>query len=103
MSLSTKQKHTLRVLGQKRPDDAQLGAAGITEPFVAHLGRLLAEKELIKLRLNDTDLAGEERAAAAREAAAAAGAECVAVVGRTALLYRANPELEAKRRVLEKG
>jgi RNA-binding protein YhbY len=44
---------------------------------------------------------GPERQALAEQAATAIGADLITVVGRTALLYRANPELDAKQRVLK--
>jgi RNA-binding protein len=99
MSLTGKQKSQLRSLGQKLADDAHLGKAGLTDTFVAHVNQLLARKELVKLRF--TDVEGPERQALAEQAATAIGADLITVVGRTALLYRANPELDAKQRVLK--
>ena len=101
MVLSAKDRRTLRSLGQKLPEGAQLGTAGITDAFVAHVSRLLAERELVKVRLGDTEVKGQERAALAERICAAVEAECVAVVGRVVVLYRANPALEPKARVLQ--
>lgn len=99
MALSGKQKRALKARGQTMSAEAQLGTDGATDAFVVHLSDLLARKELVKLRLNDTDLEGEARRAAAEEVCTAVGAECVAVIGRTVLMYRANPELEPGKRV----
>lgn len=99
MALSGKDKSRLRTLGQARPDDLRLGKAGLSEGFVATLRSLLDRQELVKLRF--TELEGEERKALADELAAAAGAELVAVVGRTVLIYRENPSLETKDRALK--
>lgn len=90
MTLTSKQKRTLKAQGQKMADDAQLGKAGLSEAAIAHLNRLLARQELIKLRF--TDLQGGERGALAEQVCTAVNAECVAIVGRTMLLYRAKAE-----------
>lgn len=99
MALSGKDKSTLRSVGQKGPDDVRLGKEGLSEGFLTNLKTLLARKELVKLRF--TELEGEERKAMAAEVAAASDAELVSVVGRTVLLYRANPKLDAAKRVLK--
>lgn len=97
MSLTGKQKSQLRSLGQKLADDAHLGKAGLTDTFVEHVNQILARKELVKLRFDDVE--GAERHALAEQAASAIGAELITVVGRTALLYRGNPQLDAKARI----
>ena len=98
MALTGNQKRQLRTLGQKKADDTRLGKAGLSEGFVENLRRLLAEKELVKVRF--TEVEGGERKALAKTVADAADAELITLVGRTALLYRANPELDAASRAL---
>lgn len=97
MTLTSKQRKTLRGLGQQRPDDVRLGKAGLTEGFIANLHELLGRLELVKLRF--TDVEGAERQALADEVCQRVGAECAGVIGRVMLLYRANPELEPGQRV----
>lgn len=83
-------------------DDVQLGKGGLSEGFIATLQRLLAEQELVKLRFGK-DVQGAAREDLAAEVVGAIpgeAVECVAIVGRTMLLYRANPELDPKRRAL---
>jgi RNA-binding protein len=99
MTLTGKQKRHLRALGQKLSDDAHLGKAGLTDAFVAHVNQLFARKELIKVRFDDVE--GPERQELAEQVAAGVNAELITVVGRTALLYRANPQLDAKERVID--
>ena len=70
------------------PDDVTLGKSGLSESFIAHARTLLARKELVKVRFSDVE--GAERKNLAREICAALGAECVQVLGRTLLLYRAK-------------
>lgn len=96
--LTGKQKSQLRSLGQTMADDSRLGKEGLSEGFIRNLRELLRRKELVKLRF--TEVEGPDRKALAEQAAEAAEAELIAVVGRTALLYRENPELDASKRVL---
>ncbi|QNN24676.1 YhbY family RNA-binding protein [Planctomycetales bacterium ZRK34] len=97
MTLTSKQRKTLRGLGQKRPDDARLGKSGLTDGFIENLNELLDRRELVKLRF--TDVEGAMRQTLADEVCQRVGAECAGVIGRTMLLYRANPELEDGQRV----
>jgi RNA-binding protein len=97
MTLTSKQRKTLRGLGQKRPDDVRLGKAGLTDGFIANLNELLDRLELVKLRF--TDVEGAERQALADEVCERVGAECAGVIGRVMLLDRANPALDPAERV----
>lgn len=99
MALTSSQRKRLRGIASTRPDDLRLGKDGLSEGFIATLGLALARRELVKLRFGK-DVIGDERAALAQAVAAAAQAECVGVIGRTMLLYKPNPELEASKRVL---
>lgn len=99
MTLTGKQKRTLKSIGQTLSDDLPMGKSGPTEGVLAQIDRLLTKKELVKVRF--TELEGAARKELANEVSAALGAYCVAVVGRTMLLYRANPELEPERRMLK--
>lgn len=98
MSLTSKDRRTLKSRGQTMNDDLRLGKAGVTESFVEHASGLLNQQELIKLRF--TDVTGPDRKLLADEVSAALDAECVSVVGRTILIYRANPELEPRKQLL---
>ena len=98
MTLTGKQKRTLKARGQKMPDDLHLGKAGLTEKSLANLGQFLDKKELVKVRF--IELEGAERKSFAAALCEQAGAECVQVLGRTLLMYRANEELDAAKRAL---
>ncbi|MCE9591321.1 MAG: YhbY family RNA-binding protein [Planctomycetes bacterium] len=99
MTLTGKQKRALKSLGQTMSDDLSMGKAGPSDGVFARLGALLTKKELVKVRF--TELEGDARRELAAQVSQAVGAQCVAVVGRTILLYRANPELEPDQRVLK--
>ena len=92
-----KQARHLRGLGQKLQPAVALGKAGLTDGVVAATSDALGRDELVKVRLPAGPAAS--RQATAEQLAAAAGAACLGVVGRTALLYRAEPTLPPDRRV----
>ena len=96
--LTGKQKRQLKQHAQRMADTAHLGKAGLTAATIKHLGDLLDQHELIKLRF--TDVQGKERKTLANQIAEATEAQVIAVVGHTLLLYRENPELAADKKVL---
>jgi len=95
--LTGKQKKRLRGLGQILDALLTVGKEGITDPVVSSISDLLDKRELIKVRL--TGPSGEARKEVGPALAEATGAECIAVVGRTVLLYRANSELKPSKRI----
>lgn len=88
--MTGKQRRHLRALGHHLDAVVQVGKGGIGEGLLGALDAALAEHELIKVRL--ADAVGAERHALAGALAEAAGAELVQVLGRTILLYRADPK-----------
>ena len=87
MTLSGKQKRELKGRGQTMTDDLRLGKDGLSEGFIRRLDDLLADRDLVKLRF--TDVEGAMRKTLAAEIAGSVDAECVSIIGRTMLLYRA--------------
>lgn len=79
-------------------DSLHLGHDGMTDAFNARLNRMLDERELVKLRF--VEVTGAMRKELATMVCAVSGAECIQIVGRTMLLYRANPSLDAEKRAL---
>ncbi len=71
-------------------DDCRLGKGLFSDEFVGHLNRLLDKQELVKMRF--ADLEGKDRKELAKAVCKAVDAECVQVVGRTVLMFRAKPE-----------
>jgi RNA-binding protein len=89
MPLTGKQKRLLKQRGQTLADGCQLGKARLTDEFLDHLNGLLDRDELVKMRF--TELEGSARKELAKAVCQAVNAECVQVVGRTVLMYRATP------------
>jgi len=96
-ALTGKLKSALRGLGQKLDVAVTVGKGGIADPLVRELGRALGSRELVKVRLPAA--AREERHEMAVCLAAACAAELVGEAGRTALLYRANEQRDASKRI----
>ena len=91
MELTGKQKRHLRSLGQRLEPAVTVGKAGLSDAAIANLSRLLDQHELVKVRIpagsaDDRDLMGMELAQKTASA-------CANVLGRTVLLFRANPKL----------
>ena len=74
-----------------------MGKEGITDPLVKGVRDLLDKRELIKVRL--TGPSGTARKEVGPALAQAAEAACIAVIGRTVLLYRPNTELKPSKRI----
>ena len=95
MELTSKQRRHLRSLGQRLTPVIAIGKGGLSDSTMAHLADALGRDELVKIKLP----AGPERKRLPDEIASKLDAVCAGVVGRTALLYRPNPELDANQRV----
>ncbi len=94
--LTNKQNRALRGEGHHLAPKVYLGKEGLSASVLASLEAVLVADELVKVKVgNNCPL---ERHEAAAELAAQSGASVVQVLGKTILLYRANPDLPADRR-----
>ena len=94
MTITSKRRAELRSEAHHLQPAVHVGQHGITPTLVASLDDALRTRELVKVQLNRQ--AEAEPRDAARELAEATGADVVQVIGKTATLYRENPELERK-------
>ena len=93
-SLRGKDRATLRGEAHHLTALVHVGKEGITPTLLASLEDALRTRELVKVQLiKSAELSAKD---AARELAAATGAEVVQVIGRTTTLYRENPDLPRK-------
>jgi len=90
--LTGAQRTRLRGLGQKLDPSLKVGKAGLTPAFFAELARLLAARELVKLRFLGADR--DERAALIARIAAEGDCVSPGAVGQTALFYRPRPDVK---------
>jgi RNA-binding protein len=94
MTLSGKERAALRAEAHHLTPLVHLGRQGATPALVGSLDDALRTHELVKVQLGrDTDLRPGD---AARALADACVADVVQVIGRTATLYRENPDLPRK-------
>jgi RNA-binding protein len=95
MPLSSKERAALRAHAHHLAATVHVGHQGLTESLRQSLDDALRTRELVKIQLSkNSDVTPKE---AANELAVALGADVVQVIGRTATLFRENPELERKK------
>jgi RNA-binding protein len=94
LPLTSKERAALRGEAHHLTAEVHVGHAGISDPLVDSLEEALRARELVKVQLNrNVDTPPKKLAA---DLADRVGAEVVQVIGRTATLYRENPELERR-------
>jgi len=94
MPITGKERAELRAEAHHLDPLVHVGAHGITPTLVTSLDDALRTRELVKVQLGRP--VDEKPRAIAERLARETGAEVVQVIGRTATLYRENPELERK-------
>ena len=92
MPLSSKERADLRAEAHHLSAAVHVGHQGITPALVQSLDDALRTRELVKVQLSKHP--DDTPKALANRLANDVGADVVQVVGRTATLYRQNPELE---------
>ena len=96
-TLSGKQLRYLRGLGHHLKPLVMLGREGVSENVIKAADAVLAAHELVKVRIGNGCLVGRGEAAAA--VARETGSAVVQVLGKTFLLYRANPDRNDEHRI----
>ena len=94
MPLSSKARAELRGEAHHLDPAVHVGHQGVTDALVQSLDDALRTHELVKVALNRTVDAKPKDLAS--ELAERVGADIVQVIGKTATLYRMNPELKRK-------
>ncbi|HJQ20791.1 MAG TPA: YhbY family RNA-binding protein [Gemmatimonadaceae bacterium] len=96
MTLSSKDRAALRAHAHRLQVTVHVGHQGPTDALRQSLDDALRTHELVKIQISKN---GDAKAKdVANELARALDADVVQVIGRTATLFRLNPELEQKRR-----
>ena len=94
MTLSGKERAELRSECNRLKPTVHVGVEGITPALVTALDDALRTRELVKVALNKSvDVDPRD---AAGTLAGRVRAEVIQVIGRTATLYRKNPDLKRK-------
>ena len=94
MALSSKERAALRGEAHRLSASVHIGQHGLTDTVRQTVDDDLRTHELVKIQF--TKNAGADVKDAANDLAAKLGADVVQVIGRTATLFRANPELPRK-------
>jgi RNA-binding protein len=94
MSMTGKERAELRAEAHHLDPLVHIGAHGVTPTLIESLEDALRTRELVKVQLGRP--VDEKPRAVADRLAEQTGAVIVQVIGRTATLYRENPELERK-------
>jgi RNA-binding protein len=90
MELIGKQKAILKAIGHELNVVVKIGDKGVSEGVIASTNEVLEVRELIKISVSYPDRVYRKEAFA--ELAKATGAQIVNTIGKTALLFKENPE-----------
>ena len=91
MQLTSKQRAHLRSLAHALKPVVQVGKDGVTDSSVRSMEEALNTRELIKVKVQES-CPMEAPAVAEALAARVSGATVVATIGRTAILFRPDPD-----------
>ena len=94
MPITGKERAELRAEAHHLDPLVHVGAQGITPTLITSLDDALRTRELVKVQLGRP--VDEKPRAVAERLAQEMGATIVQVIGRTATLFRENPDLERK-------
>ena len=94
MSLSSKERAALRAEAHRLSASVHIGQHGLTDSVRQTVDDDLRTRELVKIQF--TKSADADVKDAANQLAGALGADVVQVIGKTATLYRENPDLKRK-------
>lgn len=89
-----RERAELRAEAHRLSPTVHVGQHGLTPAVIGSLDDALRTRELVKVKLNKDDVKPKDVAGAL---ALATNAAVVQVIGRTATLFRENPDLEKKR------
>jgi RNA-binding protein len=95
MTMTGKMRASLRAECNQLAATVHVGKEGVTPAVVQSLDDALRTRELVKVALNRT--VNVSAKAAAHDLAEAVGAEVIQAIGKTATLYRQNPEIKGKK------
>ncbi len=95
MTMTGKERAELRSECNRLKPTVHIGQEGISGNLLSALDDALRTRELVKIQLNQN--ADVKPKAAANDLAKRVKAEVIQVIGRTATLYRLNPELKRKK------
>ncbi len=90
MELKGKQKAKLKSVGQNFDVIVRVGDKGVTDNVIVSLNEALEARELVKVSIQNPDRAYRKECIS--ELAEATDSLIVNIIGKTALLFRVNPD-----------
>ncbi len=90
MNLTSKQKADLKALAQHLDAIVKIGDKGVTPAVIRSLDEALKARELVKISISHPDR--NVRKELITELAEASAATVVNIIGKTALLFKSNPD-----------
>ena len=90
VTLTPRERAALKARAHALEPVVQIGQSGVTPAVIAEVGRAIAKRELIKVKIQVDDR--DERAALGDALAAATDAAVVHRVGKVVILFRPKPE-----------
>src|SRR4051812_40313895 len=94
MSLSSKERASLRAEAHRLTASVHVGHHGLTDTLRQTVDDALRTHELVKIQFTKSAVATPKEAA--NDLASAVGADVVQVIGRTVTLYRENQDIKHK-------
>ena len=94
MPITSKERAALRAEAHRLTASVHVGQHGLTDALKQTVDDALRTHELVKIQF--TKNASVETKDAANQLASSLDADVVQVIGRTATMYRVNPELKRK-------
>ena len=95
MTMTGKERAVLRADANGLKPTVHVGSAGLTDALLESCNDALRTHEMVKVALGkQLDIPAK---VAARQLAESLGAEVIQVIGKTATIYRFNPELKRKK------
>jgi RNA-binding protein len=94
MALTSKERAALRAEAHHLSATVHVGQHGITDAVLQTIDDALRTRELVKIQFSKN--AETDAKEAANQIAASSNADVVQVIGKTATLYRPNPDLPRK-------
>ena len=98
ITINARQQRFLKGLGHHLQVKAMLGKEGLTQQVLKAINEVVDANELVKVRIQENF--PHERKEGATMLAKETKTALVQVIGRTALIYRGNPDLPTDKRII---
>ena len=96
-TLNSRQKKYLKGLAHPLTPAVMIGKEGLSEGVIEATDQELARRELIKVKIGTNSSVEKERGG--NQLAEATASHLVQIIGKTLVLYRANPKLKKEERI----